>query len=73
MYKDKITLECSLHNLSYEFPRNWDELHLKQMCPVCQQEETKKWKSKFDEMKSDRDKLISVIEIKLNSETNSSL
>lgn len=72
MYTDTAILECTKHLLGFEYPRNWDELHLPApRCSVCSAEEAEKWQSRFTAMKDQRDKIIGVIDIKNNTEVDS--
>ncbi len=69
MYDRKIKLVCAIHDLDFEYPYDWDKLFMdKPRCPVCRLEEAEKWKGRFEEMKSQRDKLLEAIEIKVNFE-----
>lgn len=65
-----ISLVCTVHNLKYEYPAAWDDSHLPApACPMCQVEEIKKWKERFNQLKGQHDTVMKAIEIKRNYES----
>jgi len=66
----KITFECQIHNLKYEYPENWEEQKLSpQKCPLCMGAELTRLSTKYIEVKNQRDKLLAAIDIKFNVES----
>jgi hypothetical protein len=69
MYDDPMKYECNLHKLNFEYPRNWDELHLSPpKCPVCFCEDAEKWRGEYERILDHRNILLKAIDIKLNTE-----
>ncbi len=67
-----LTFECSLHELKYEYPRDWLEQKISSPeCPLCVDAELSRLSAKYIEVKQQRDKLLEAINIKLSVETNS--
>lgn len=61
----KITFECTVHNLKYEYPDDWSDQNLAPpCCAVCANEEVKLMMERFDVVLDQRDKLAAAIQVK---------
>lgn len=69
---NNLTFECTLHNIKYEYPRDWLEQKISPPeCPLCINAELTRLSAKYIKVKQQRDKLLEAIDIKLSVETNS--
>ena len=69
---NNLTFECTVHNIKYEYPRDWLEQKISPPeCPLCINTELTRLSAKYIKVKQQRDKLLEAIDIKLSVETNS--
>lgn len=69
MYNKLNRLVCVIHGIEYEYPAEHRELSISPpKCPVCALEEWEKTKKELAKTKSDLQRVLDAITIKLNSE-----
>lgn len=66
------TFTCRKHDLKFQYPGNWSPKNLTPpACPLCKQEAWDDLSKKYVKIREQNSKLLEVIEIKLNSKTES--
>ncbi len=67
-----LTFECTVHQLKYEYPRDWLEQKISPPeCPLCVDDQLTRLSAKYIEVKQQRDKLLEAIDIKISVEAKS--
>lgn len=69
MYDRLDRLICNIHGVEFQYPAKHRELSIPPpKCPVCVSEELQKTQEKLEKTKSDLQRVLDAIKIKINSE-----